>query len=220
MNDEPLRVLIADDHPMFLRGLEAVLASTPGLCLVGEATTGRQAVDLAREQRPDVVLMDLHMPDVSGIDATRLITQQRPATAVIVLTMASDDDSVFAAVRAGARGYLLKGVDEEELLRVIRAVVDGEAVFGPGVAQRVLGFLTAAPTRMQDRSFPQLTDRERQVVELLAQGLANHAIATRLGLRPKTVMNYVSNVFAKIHVADRAEMIVRAREVGFGRGAG
>jgi DNA-binding NarL/FixJ family response regulator len=216
MSDDPLRVVIADDHPMFLRGLRAVLTSTPGIALVGEAATGQQAIDLTREQRPDVVLMDLHLPDVNGIDATRQISEQCPATAVLVLTMASDDDSVFAAVRAGARGYLLKGVDENELLRVMWAVNDGEAVFGPGVAARVLGFLTAAPMSTRDRSFPQLTVREREVVELIAQGLGNHAIAARLGLRPKTVMNYVSNVFAKIHVADRAEMIVRAREAGFG----
>jgi DNA-binding NarL/FixJ family response regulator len=219
MTGDPLRIVVADDHPMFLGGLRGVLTSTPGIDLVGEATTGQQAIDLAREHRPDVVVMDLHMPDVNGIEATRRICETHPDTAVLVLTMVQDDDSVFAAVRAGARGYLLKGADEEELLRAIRAVAGGEAVFGPGVAQRVLGFLTAAPTRTRDRSFPQLTEREREVVELIAQGLGNHAIADRLGLSPKTVMNYVSNVFAKIHVADRSEMIVRAREAGFGGGA-
>lgn len=218
MRDTPLRVVVADDHPMFLRGLQAALTSTTDVELVGTATTGQQAIDLAHEHHPDVVLMDLHMPDVNGIEATRRICSTQPGAAVLVLTMSNDDDSVFAAVRAGARGYLLKGVDEQELLRAVFAVADGEAVFGPGVAQRVLEYLTAAPTRTRDRSFPQLTDRERDVVELIAQGLGNHAIAMRLGLSPKTVMNYVSNVFAKIHVTDRSEMIVRAREVGFGRG--
>jgi DNA-binding NarL/FixJ family response regulator len=218
MSDDPLRVVVADDHPMFLRGLRTVLASTVGIDLIGEATTGQQAIDITREHHPDVVVMDLHMPDVNGIDATRRICELQPDTAVLVLTMVQDDDSVFAAIRAGARGYLLKGVDEDELLRAIRAVADGDAVFGPGIAQRVLGFLTAAPDRTRDRSFPQLTSREREVVELIAQGLGNHAIARRLGLSPKTVMNYVSNVFSKIHVADRNEMIVRAREAGFGEG--
>lgn len=215
---DPLRVVIADDHPMFLRGLGAVLAAAADLDLVGAASTGQQAIDLSRQHHPDVVVMDLHMPGVTGVEATRRICELQAGTAVLVLTMVDDDDSVFAAVRAGAKGYLLKGADEDELLRAIRAVADGEAVFGPGVAQRVLGFLTAAPTRTRDRSFPQLTHRERQVVELIAQGLGNHAIAARLQLSPKTVMNYVSNVFAKIHVADRAEMIVRARQAGFGEG--
>lgn len=213
-----LRVVIADDHPMFLRGLRSVLAVATDIEVVGEATTGQQAIEMTREHGPDVVVMDLHMPDINGVEATRRICQQRPDTAVLVLTMVNDDDSVFATVRAGARGYLLKGADEAELLRAIHAVADGEAVFGPGVAQRVLGFLTAAPAHSRDRSFPQLTDRERQVVELIAQGLGNHAIAARLGLSPKTVMNYVSNVFTKVHVADRSEMIVRAREAGFGEG--
>ena len=215
---EPLRVVVVDDHPMFLQGLRTVLAASPDIDLVGQGTTGQEAIDLTREHRPDVVVMDLHMPEVNGVEATRRICQLRPETAVLVLTMVNDDDSVFAAVRAGARGYLLKGADEPELLRAIHAVAAGEAVFGPGVAQRVLGFLTRAPARSRDRSFPELTDRERQVVELIAQGLGNQAIATRLGLSPKTVMNYVSNVFSKIHVADRATMIVRAREAGFGEG--
>lgn len=214
----PLRVAVADDHPMFLHGLRAVLAAADDLELVGEAATGQQAIDLVQQHDPDVIVMDLHMPGVNGVEATRRICELRPGTAVLVLTMVNDDDSVFAAIRAGATGYLLKGADEEELLRAVRAVADGEAVFGPGVAQRVLGFLTAAPTRARDRSFPQLTDREREVVELIAQGLSNHAIAARLQLSPKTVMNYVSNVFAKVRVADRAEMIVRAREAGFGDG--
>lgn len=215
---EPLRVVVADDHPMFLHGLRAVLAAADDLDLVGEATSGQQAIDLVRQHDPDVVVVDLHMPGVNGVEATRRICELRPGTAVLVLTMVNDDDSVFAAVRAGAKGYLLKGADEEELLRAVRAVASGEAVFGPGVAQRVLGFLTAAPTRARDRSFPQLTERERQVVELIAQGLGNHTIAARLTLSPKTVMNYVSNVFTKVQVADRAEMIVRAREAGFGEG--
>jgi DNA-binding NarL/FixJ family response regulator len=216
MTLETLRVLVADDHPMYRRGLRAVLESSPAIELVGEATTGCEAVELVREHQPDLVLMDLHMPELSGIEATRRISALNPGTAVLVITMVKDDDSVFAAVRAGARGYVLKGVDEQELLRSIWAVANGEAVFGPGVAQRVLGFLTAAPVQTRDRAFPDLTEREREVVGLIAEGLNNHAIAHRLGLSPKTVMNYVSNVFTKLRVADRAEMIVRARQAGFG----
>lgn len=217
MTRPALRVVTADDHPMFLAGLRAVLQAADGIDLVGEATTAEQAIALAGELEPDVLVIDLHMPDVGGIEATRQICASRPETAVLVLTMVRDEDSIFAAVRAGARGYLLKGADESELLRAVRAVSDGEAIFGPGVAQRVLGFLTAAPRRPEDRAFPALTERERDVVGLIAEGLGNHAIAGKLGLSPKTVMNYVSNVFAKLHVTDRAEMIVRAREAGFGR---
>jgi DNA-binding NarL/FixJ family response regulator len=162
------------------------------------------------------VVMDLHMPGTGGIEATRAIVERHPDIAVLVLTMAHDDDSVFAAVRAGARGYLLKGADGEELVRAICAVAAGEAVFGPGIAERVLGYLSAPPDP-PEAGFPELTGREREVVELLAQGMGNQAIAARLGLSPKTVMNYLSNVFAKLQVADRYEMIVRARDAGFGR---
>jgi DNA-binding NarL/FixJ family response regulator len=217
MTTPQLRVVIADDHPMFLGGLRTVLESTADMELVGEATNGDEVIALTAQTSPDVVVMDLHMPSVNGIEATRRICAAQPNTAVLVLTMVDDDDSVFAALRAGARGYLLKGADEQELLRAIQAVADGEAVFGPGVAQRVLGFLTDAPSRSQDRAFPELTPREREVVSLIAEGLGNQAIAKRLGLSAKTVMNYVSNVFAKLHVADRSEMIVRARQAGFGQ---
>jgi DNA-binding NarL/FixJ family response regulator len=220
MTRPPLRVVIADDHPMFLGGLRAVLESTDDVDLVGEASTGDEAVAVASETLPDVVVMDLNMPGTNGIEATRRICAEHPAPSVLVLTMIHDDDSVFAAVRAGARGYLLKGADEEELLRAIRAVADGEAVFGPGIAQRVLAFLTDAPAHSASRAFPELTPRERQVVELMADGLGNQAIAARLGLTAKTVMNYVSSVFAKLHVADRSEMIVRARQAGFGEEPG
>jgi DNA-binding NarL/FixJ family response regulator len=212
----PVRVLIADDHPMFLTGLRAVLDDSDSVVVVGEATDGQRAVDLAGEHNPDVVVMDLHMPGTGGLEATRTIREQHPDIAVLVLTMAHDDDSVFAAVRAGARGYLLKGADGDELIRAIRAVAGGEAVFGPGVAQRVLGFLSASADRPPATGFPELTSRERDVVELLAQGMGNQAIAARLGLSPKTVMNYLSNVFAKLQVADRYEMMRRARDAGFG----
>jgi DNA-binding NarL/FixJ family response regulator len=212
----PVRVLIADDHPMFLTGLRAVLEDSDSVTVVGEATDGQRAVDLAGEHTPDVVVMDLHMPGTGGLEATRAIREQHPEIAVLVLTMAHDDDSVFAAVRAGARGYLLKGADGDELIRAIRAVAGGEAVFGPGVAQRVLGFLSASTDRPSAAGFPELTARERDVVELLAQGMGNQAIAARLGLSPKTVMNYLSNVFAKLQVADRYEMMRRARDAGFG----
>jgi DNA-binding NarL/FixJ family response regulator len=213
-----LRVVIADDHPLFLRGLEACLRGTTGIDLVETVTTGDAAVAavLAADDRIDVVVMDLHMDGLNGIEATRRIVERRPSVGVLVLTMVDDDDAVFAALRAGARGYLLKGADEEDLLRAIRAVADGEAVFGPGVAQRVLSYLSHAPTASRHRAFPQLTPREREIVALIADGLGNQAIARRLDLSPKTVMNYVSNVFTKLHVADRAEMIIRAREAGFG----
>jgi DNA-binding NarL/FixJ family response regulator len=218
MTSPRVRVVIADDHPMFLGGLRAVLDNADDMELVGVARTGQEAIAAAAQAAPDVVVMDLHMPDTNGIEATRQICAARPDVAVLVVTMVRDDDSVFAAVRAGARGYLLKGADAEELLRAIRAVADGEAVFGPGVAQRVLGFLTAGPGAGPAPAFPDLTPREREVVELMADGLRNHAIAERLGLTPKTVMNYVSNVLVKLHVADRSEMIVRARQAGFGQG--
>jgi len=214
--DIPLRVVIADDHPMFLRGLRVVLEGVDGVEVVGEARTGQEAVAVVKEACPDALVLDLHMPGMNGIAVARQVGEERPQTAVLMLTMVEDDDSIFAALRAGARGYLLKGADADDLVRAIKAVADGEAIFGPGVAQRVLGLLTGASDRANDEPFPELTERERQVVELIADGLGNHAIAAQLGLSPKTVMNYVSNIFSKLHVADRYEMIVRARRAGFG----
>lgn len=214
---EAVRVLVVDDHPIVRDGLAALFASRPEVELVGLADDGGAAVRLAEDLQPDVVVMDLHLPGLSGIEATARIVRASPRIAVLVLTMLDDDDSLFAAMRAGARGYLVKGATQQEILRAILAVAGGDAVFGPAVASRVLDyFFREPPSRTRDL-FPELTDRERGVLELLAQGLDNHAIARRLVLSDKTVRNYVSNVFAKLHVADRARAIVLAREAGLGR---
>jgi DNA-binding NarL/FixJ family response regulator len=210
---EPLRVVLADDHPVVRDGLRSLLASLPGVELVGEAATGRQAVREAVLHRPDVVVMDLHMPDLDGIAATREVVRAVPSAAVLVLTMFDDDDSVFAAMRAGARGYLLKGAGQAEITGAIRAVAAGQAIFGPGVAARVLGYF-AAPR--PDVPFPDLTAREREVLDLIATGLTNAATAARLGLAAKTVANHLSAIFTKLQVAGRAEAIAVARQEGLG----
>jgi DNA-binding NarL/FixJ family response regulator len=213
---EPLRVLIADDHPLFRDGLRALLASAPDTEVIGEAASGSEAIERALELQPDVVVMDLHMPEVNGIEATRRIVESSPHVGVLVLTMFEEDDSVFAAMRAGARGYLLKGSDHDETLRAIRAVGSGEAIFGAAIAERLMAFFASAPSVLP-QAFPELTDREREVLELIARGETNAAIASRLSLSQKTVRNHVSNVFTKLRVADRAQAIVRAREGGLGR---
>ena len=221
MSMDPLRVLIADDHPLFRSGLRALLGAVPDTAVVGEATTGKEAIALAVELQPDVIVMDLQMPGVSGIEATRRILDTSPHIGVLVVTMFEDDYSVFAAMRAGAKGYVLKDADEEDMLHAIRAVGKGEAIFSPAVARRVIDFFTGARSEERDRSvppraFPELTDREREVLDLIAQGLSNPEIAARLYLSPKTVRNHISNIFAKLQVADRAQAIVRAREAGLG----
>jgi DNA-binding NarL/FixJ family response regulator len=209
------RIVVADDHPLFRDGLRTVASLEPDLDLVGEASNGVDAVTLALELEPDVVVMDLHMPDLNGIEATRQIVEARPEAGVLVLTMFQDDDSVFAAMRAGARGYLLKGAGHDEVVRAIAAVARGEAIFGPAIAQRVIEFFAqpAAPAQ----PFPELTVREREILELVAQGRSNGEIAARFVLSPKTVRNNVSSIFTKLRVADRAQAIVRAREAGLGR---
>ncbi len=214
---ESLRVLVADDHPIVRDGLSVLLSSHSTVDLVGVAADGTMAVQLSDELQPDVVVMDLHMPGTSGIDAIGRIARTSPHIAVLVLTMLEDDDSLFAAMRAGARGYLVKGATQEEILAAILAVSRGEAVFGPAVASRVLDYFFREPPGRTSELFPELTDRERQVLEFIAQGLGNHAISTRLGLSDKTVRNYVSNIFTKLHVADRARAIVVARDAGLGR---
>jgi DNA-binding NarL/FixJ family response regulator len=211
-----ITVLLVDDHPVFRHGLTALLEAIPDIEVVAEGSHGADAVRLARELRPDVVVMDLQMPRVDGITATRQIVEALPGTGVLVLTMFDDDDSVFAAMRAGARGYLVKGADSPDVQRAISAVAGGEAIFGPGVAERVLGYLTRPLSARDDVVFPELTDREREVLELIAAGQANHQIAARLSLSPKTVRNNVSSIFAKLQVADRSEAIVRARRAGLG----
>ncbi len=211
-----LRVVLADDHPVVRDGLRTLLASMPGVELVGEAATGRAAVREVVLRKPDVVVMDLRMPELDGIEATREVLRAVPSVAVLVLTMYDDDDSVFAAMRAGARGYLLKGAAQEEIAAAITAVAGGQAIFGPGVAARVLGYFSAPPRT--DDPFPQLTGREREVLDLIAAGLPNGAISARLGLAGKTVANHISNIFAKLQVAGRAEAIARARREGLGSG--
>ncbi|MGH3357713.1 MAG: response regulator [Nocardioidaceae bacterium] len=211
-----LRVLIADDHPVVRDGLVALLASVPGYDVVAQVGTGTDAVREAVLHTPDVALLDLQMPGLDGFGATMEIARVAPRVGVLVLTMHEDDDSVFAAMRAGARGYLVKGATQEEILGAITAVARGEAIFGPGVAQRVLALFAAGPT-VAEPAFPELTRREHEILDLLAGGLGNAAIADRLSLAPKTVANNVSSIFVKLRVAGRPEAIVRAREAGLGR---
>ncbi len=213
---QPLRVLICDDHTLFRDGLRALIASAPDLELAGEATTGEEAVELAAQLQPDVILMDIKMPGINGIEATRRVLDASPHIGVLVVTMFEDDDSVFTAMRAGARGYLLKGASQAETLRAIRAVANGEAIFGPGVAQRLIGFF-AAPQAAPAPVFPELTDREREILALIAVGSSNQEIADRLYLSLKTVRNHVSNILSKLQVADRAQAVIRAREAGLGQ---
>lgn len=212
----PTRVLVADDHPTFRRGLHALVDSLANFQVVGEAEDGEAAVVLAAELAPDVVVMDLNMPGVNGVEATRRIVQDNPSVAVLVVTMLDEDESVFAAMRAGARGYVVKGADTEDVLRALESVAHGDAVFGPAVASRVLSYLTRPLSARDSVIFPELSDREREVLELIARGLPNADIARKLVVAPKTVRNHVSNVFTKLQVSDRAEAIVRARNAGLG----
>ena len=221
MNAQRIRVLVADDHPFFRDGLRVLLEATPDTELVGEAGDGDEAGQMAATLGPDVILMDLRMPGTGGIDATRRILKENPDIAVLVLTMVEDDDSVFAAMRVGARGYLLKGADKEEMLLAIRAVARGEAIFGPGIARRLIRYFSspvqAPPIQTPRAVFPELTDREREILDLIATGKNNQEIASELFLSLKTVRNYVSNIFTKLQVTDRAQAIVRAREAGLGQ---
>jgi DNA-binding NarL/FixJ family response regulator len=213
-----VEVVLADDHPVFRDGLAMLLDSVAGIRVVGRAGTGREALDVAGQLHPDVVVMDVNMPDMDGIEATRRLTADSPHIGVVVLTMSEDDDTVFAAMRAGARGYLLKEAGPDDIVRSITAVARGEAVFGAPVARRIVDYFAAGPaTATRAGPFPELTPREREVLDLVAAGRANADIARALFLSPKTVRNIVSNVFAKLHVADRAEAIIRARDVGLGR---
>lgn len=213
---ETIRVLIADDHPVFRFGLRALLSAESGIEVAGEATTGEDAVALVGTLRPDVILMDINMPGISGIEATRRITQANPQVGILVITMFEDDDSVFAAMRAGARGYLLKGAAGDETVRAIRVVSNGEAIFSPSVALRLMQYFSSPPATAAPQAFPELTEREREVLDLIAQGYTNTAIAEKLVLSTKTVRNHVSNIFSKLQVAGRAEAIIRARDAGLG----
>jgi len=213
---EQLRILVADDSDAFRAGLAALLGSVDGVTLAGEATSGEEAISRALDLHPDIVLMDLHMPGRNGIEATREIVSAAPHIAVLVLTMHEDDESVFAAVQAGARGYLVKGARQAELLRAVHAVAEGGAVFGPAVARRMVDFFKAAASATSAASFPELTAREREILDLVARGRSNAQIAEQLVLSTKTVRNHVSSVFTKIQVVDRAQAIVKAREAGIG----
>jgi DNA-binding NarL/FixJ family response regulator len=213
---KPIRILIADDHPLFRGGLRSLLESVPETEVVGEAASGEEAVQLARTLAPDVVVMDLNMPDLNGIEATRQIVAETTNVHVLVMTMHEDDEAVFAALRAGARGYQLKGAVQAETLRAISAVANGEAILGPAIAARLERYLSAPATAAPSDAFPQLTDRELEVLHLLAERLSNAEIAAKLFLSQKTVRNYVSGILAKLNVADRAEARLIARAAGLG----
>ena len=213
---EPIRILLADDHPFFRDGVRLLLDSTEDTTVVGEANTGEEAVALAATTAPDVILMDINMPGLNGIEATRRIAAASPQVGILMVTMYDDDDSVFAALRAGARGYVLKGANQVELLRAIRSVAAGDAVFGPAIARRLIGYFSAPRPSVPWQPFPELTDREREVLTLIAQGRSNAEITDRLFLSAKTVRNYISTIFSKLQVADRAAAIARAREAGLG----
>ena len=212
----PIRVLVADDHASFRSGLRSLLATAPDVVVAGEAATGDEAIHLAGRSQADVVLMDVNMPGLDGIEATRRLVDATPHVAVLVLTMHDDDETVFAAIRAGARGYLLKGATRAEILRAVRSVAAGDAIFGPGVARRLMTYFAQPAPAGIERPFPELTEREHEILDLVARGRSNAEITAQLGLSPKTIRNHVSNIFAKLQVRDRAEAIVRAREAGLG----
>jgi DNA-binding NarL/FixJ family response regulator len=209
-----LRVLIADDHPLFRKGMRALLVAAQGIEVVGEATTGQEVIELAVTLQPDVILMDLQMPGINGIEATRQILHISPHIRILVITLFEDDASVFSALRAGARGYVLKDAKEEDMLRAIRSVGSGEAIFSPAIATRLIDFFATPRPDASKEIFPTLTEREREILQLLARGSTNHDIAKQLALSVKTVNNYVSNIFSKLQVTDRAQAIIRARDAG------
>jgi DNA-binding NarL/FixJ family response regulator len=213
---DKIRVLIVDDHAEFRQGLRAMLASASDIEVAGEAADGMQAIQMAMALQPDIILMDLQMPGMNGVDATRRIVYTSPHIGVIILTMFEDDDSVFTAMRAGARGYLLKGALKAEVLHAVRGVASGGAIFGSGLARRMMTFFTAAKPASPADSLPELTERELEVLELLAHHLSNQEIADRLSISLKTARNHVSNILSKLQVADRAQASIRARTAGLG----
>ncbi|MBA2680249.1 MAG: response regulator transcription factor [Ktedonobacteraceae bacterium] len=216
MSKEPLRVLIADDHPLFRSGMRSLLVADLANEVIGEATTGEEAVALASSLQPDIILMDLHMPGMGGIEATRRVLHSNPHIRILIVTMYEDDHSVFTAMRAGARGYLLKGASPDEVLRAIAAVGSGEAIFSPSIATRLIDFFAHLQPTALPQALPELTEREHDILTLIAQGQSNPAIAKHLALSPKTVSNYVSTIFSKLQVADRAQAMLRARQAGLG----
>jgi len=216
-----IRILIADDHALFREGVHAILKSVPDIEIVGEAGTGQEAINLASDLSPDVILMDIQMPDLNGVEATRLILGTRPEVGIIIVTMLEDDDSLFSAMQAGARGYVLKGADKAEMLKSIRAVAEGEALFGPAIAARLLKLFQGNRQRPKDGSpsipFPELTEREREVLSYIARGDTNDEIAEGLTISLKTVRNHVSNIFTKLQVVNRAQAAIKARDAGLGK---
>lgn len=210
------RVLIVDDHPVFRFGLQSLISSIPEMEIIGESTSGEAAVEDAIRLHPDIILMDINLPGINGIEATRQILSANPEIGILILTM-FNDDSVFQAIQAGARGYILKGADPDETVRAIQSVIHGEAIFSPKVADRLIHYMNNNKAELSPEIFPELTDREREVLDLIARGLTNSAISEKLVLSPKTVRNHVSNIFAKLQVSDRSQAIVKAREAGFGK---
>ena len=213
------RVLIADDHPLFRKGMRAMLESLPEMEVVGEAATGEEAIALAGDLAPDVIVMDLQMPGGTGIAATRAILNASPHICILMVTLFEDSESVFTALRAGARGYVLKDAEASEMARAVQAVSRGEAIFSPAIANRLIDFFATPHPAVPKEMFPTLTERERGILGLIAQGHTNADIARQLSLSVKTVHNYVSNIFSKLQVADRAQAIIRAREAGLGHGS-
>jgi len=211
-----LRVLIADDHPIFRDGIQTLLATVDDIVAVGEARTGEEAVELAATVAPDVILMDIRMPGCSGIDATRRIVAADQSVSVLMVSMFEDDETILTAMRAGARGYILNDADRSDILRAIRAVGQGEAIFSPAIATRLLDYFTSPGQSVAATEFPELTEREREILEMVAAGYRNAEIARQLVLSPRTVRNYVSSIFTKLQVSDRGNAIIRARKAGLG----
>ena len=211
---EALSVLIADDHPLFRHGIRELLNLASDIQVIGEATSGEEVITQAEALHPDVILMDVNMPGVNGIEATRRILHVSPHIRILMVTMFEDDGTVFAAMRAGARGYILKDAEKENILRAIQAVANGEAIFSPTIATRLIDFFATQASTLPKEIFPSLTEREREILQLIARGMSNAGIAYELSLSPKTIYNYVSNILSKLQVADRAQAIIRAREAG------
>jgi DNA-binding NarL/FixJ family response regulator len=216
MDSDRIRVLIVDDHPLFRDGMHGLLDSISETEVVGEASSGEEAITRAESLQPDVILMDIKMPGINGLQAMREILNTSPHIRILIVSMLEDDDSVFAAMRAGARGYVPKGANQAEMLRAIQAVANGEAIFGPGIAQRLIGFFSASRPSVAPKIFPELTEREAEILEWIAKGNTNEEIAGQLVLSLKTIRNHVSNIFSKLQVADRAQAIIRARNAGLG----
>lgn len=214
MSNKRIRVLVADDHPLFRKGIRSLLESMADIEVVGEASNGRQAVEMAADLQPDVVLMDLQMPEGGGLSATREIANAHDDVHILVVTLFDDDDSVFAALRAGAQGYILKDAEEGEMMRAIRAVGEGEAIFSPAIASRLMDFFASSRAVVPEEVFPELTEREREILTLIARGQTNPDIADQLSISLKTVRNHVSNIFGKLQVVDRAQAAIKAREAG------